>query len=272
MITCPKCNNQNQEGAKFCTKCGNTLLQKDRRILPFSLLITSFLVVGAIFISIRLWWYFYLIGWVPSPVLGPNAGQGGITFIVIGAPLLYLFYRFSSFLVKKFRQKRRTALIIILITSAIYIVSLAAISLLTPKDIAQILYDRREYELLIEKYPDFVRRPDVYSQIKSEHMEWTKNSTWWYGISFDIEDLEQLLQINTQDKEIRDRLGELYERSGLSRLKSIEDRNKMSGPGLMRETTNKQDLELAIYEFNKALQYNPTLKTAQEKLKQLQEK
>ncbi|GEM_PF-4582518 len=283
MITCPKCNSQNQIGAKFCAKCGQNLTSSNTplpvstiqqpkgsdNIIAFSILIAFGLLIMFGFLAVRLWRYFYLISWAPEPYLGSNAGQGSITFVAIGLPLFYLFYLFSSFLVKKFRQNRRTAIIVLIVVGVIYVVAHGAVVLLTPKDIAQILYHNRSYELLIKDYPEFVSKPDIYPQIKSVYMEWTKDSRGAYGISFDIEHLEQLLQINPQDKEIRDRIGELYERSGLSRLENIKERNKMPGPGLKSESANKQDLELAIDDFKKALEYNPNLKLAEENLQWL---
>ncbi len=235
-MNCPKCNFQNQEGAKFCTKCGNILLKKDRMILPLSLLITFFLFVVSIFIQVKLWAYFYSIGLSDTAPHGENLGQGSIIFL----PEIIFFFILSKFFVTKLLKNPRTTIKITIAIAGILVIAFGAFILFFPKNIPQTLFTMGRYRQLMRDYPDFARKPEVYSVMKSYYLTDKKNSYEDYIITTS---LEQLLKVNPDDLEVKNRLVQ----ESLSRGAFYYNENQ---------------LDYAINAFEIAVKYEPKQPTA----------
>lgn len=135
-MNCPKCNTVNQEGAKFCAKCGAALPQassvnqvptdqapsKPSPTIVFFLssLITFFLFLDLMAIPFLLWGYFYRIGLSLTPPHYENLGQSPIVLVFI--LLLPLSFIFSKFLVTKFFGGTRPAVKLIIVITVIFII------------------------------------------------------------------------------------------------------------------------------------------------------
>lgn len=260
-------------------------LKNGSKIDSFSLsaIITGGLMVSFIFIQNLLWQYFYSIGLSDTAPHPDNTGQGAIIYFI----LLPFFFIFSIFLARKFLKDPRSALkmlIIIAVICTITILGVLFLFLPKPKDLPETLFNRGSWYRLMRDHPDFARKPDVYSVIKSYYM--SQDTKKLYG-TWIISDLEQLLKVNPEDTEIKDRLALMSKNLGIdyydnNRLdRAIEylkiaiqyDPKQPSTYVYLGLTYEKKgESEEAVKQYRTVLQLDPNNQTAKENLRRLQKK
>ncbi len=89
MITCPKCSTKNEDAAKFCIKCGKSLVAaappKPRRGRPGTSLVAG-LLIGLVVMALSAGVIYYLL----KPSVGPAIGVEGTPGTPLETPMLWL--------------------------------------------------------------------------------------------------------------------------------------------------------------------------------------